>query len=119
MKTAVEDRGKDGLLTSKSQSKRGGRQQLKDSRKKSPTGKSRGGRHTSALTTSPMPDVITSASDAEARYETVSHVPLSCTSLMCLCTAPQMCLCAAAHCIALCLCTAPLRCASVVLQNFL
>lgn len=47
----------------KTQSRRG-RQQ---SRKKSPTGKSRISRYTSGHTVSPTPDVVNAASDADAR----------------------------------------------------
>jgi len=74
-KTA-EDRGREqasSTTTSKAGSRRGGRQQLKEPRKKSPSGKSRSGRHTSLQNVSPTPDVITPASDADARYSATSH----------------------------------------------
>jgi len=64
LKSTAEDRGGKDQLTSKSQSRRAGRQQ---SRKRSPTGKSRTGRRTSSHTVSPTPDVINPASDADAR----------------------------------------------------
>ena len=69
MKTS-EDRGKEhasSSTTSKAGSRRGARQQLKEARKKSPSGKSRSGHHTSAPNVSPTPDVITTVSHADAR----------------------------------------------------
>jgi len=65
-KTA-EDRDKEhagGTVTSKAAaSRRGGRQLLKEPRKKSPSGKSRSSHQNVSLT----PDVITAVADADAR----------------------------------------------------
>jgi len=77
---AVEDRGSrdhaSSTATSKTAgSRRAGRQQVRESRKKSPTGKGRSGRHTS-----PTSDVITPASDADARYCVLRLQLLSCLS---------------------------------------
>jgi len=74
LRTLAEDRGGSeqltvGALTSKSQSRRGGRHQ---SRKKSPTGKNRAGHRTSTYAVSPTPDVINPASDADARWTVVA-----------------------------------------------
>jgi len=82
MKATAEDRGKDVVSTSKASSRRAGRQQVKDQRRKSPTGKRRD--------TSPTSDVFQGASDADARCWNVgTHVPICVCARVCLVIWPK------------------------------